>query len=95
MKFSKENKMRLFVYKTLFIFVCVLILYKLTLGNLISNLEDKILNLSTKENAIAIKEKIRQEIKGSLKNEKILNEEDAVLLNKFFNKIKKEIEAAD
>ncbi len=95
MKFSKENKMRLFVYKTLFIFVCVLILYKLTLGNLISNLEDKILNLSTKENAIAIKEKIRQEIKGSLKKEKILNEEDAVLLNKFFNKIKKEIEAAD
>ena len=49
MKFSKENKMRLFVYKTLFIFVCVLILYKLTLGNLISNLEDKILIFQPKK----------------------------------------------
>ena len=62
--------MRLFVYKTL-LFLYVFLFYKLTLGNLISNLEDKIFNLSTKENAIAIKEKIRQEIKGSLKKENI------------------------
>ena len=87
--------MRLFVYKTLFIFICLLVFYKLTIGNLLNNLESKIYNLSSKENIVTVKEKIRDEMRKSLKKEKILNNEDAVLLNKFFNKIKREVEKAN
>ena len=96
MKFIKKDKsMRLFVYKTLFIFICLLVFYKLTIGNLLNNLESKIYNLSSKENIVTVKEKIRDEMRKSLKKEKILNNEDAVLLNKFFNKIKREVEKAN
>ena len=43
MKFIKKDKnMRLFVYKTLFIFICILIVFKLTIGSLIILLKIKL-----------------------------------------------------
>ena len=92
MKFIKKDKnMRLFVYKTLFVFVCLLILFKLTIGSFIKDIENKIDNITSKENIIIIKEKIRDELKDSLIKEKILDDEDAILINKFLKKIQKEI----
>ena len=92
MKFIKKDKnMRLFVYKTLFVFVCLLITFKLTIGSFIQDIENKIDNITSKENIIIIKEKIRDELKDSLKKEKILDDEDAILLNRFLKKIQKEI----
>ena len=38
-----------------------------------------------------IRELIRKEIKNSLDNEKLLNEEDSVLLKKFINRLNKEL----
>ena len=38
-----------------------------------------------------IKEKIREEIKNSLKKDNILNEEDATLIKNFLNKINNEL----
>ena len=90
MKFIKKDKnMRLFVYKTLFVFVCLLITFKLTIGSFIKDIENKIDNITSKENIIIIKEKIRDEIKDSLTKENILDNEDAILLNKFLKKIQK------
>ena len=39
-----------------------------------------------------VKNKIRSEIRNSLKKDKILNEEDKVLIYKFYIKIKKEFD---
>ena len=95
MKFIKKNKnMRLFVYKTLFIFICILIVFKLTIGNLINTFENRIKDINSKENINIIKEKIRDELNDSLNKEQILNKEDAILLKKFLNKIQKEISNA-
>ena len=92
MKFIKKDKnMRLFVYKTLFVFVCLLITFKLTIGSFIKDIENKIDNITSKENIIIIKEKIRDKLKDSLIKEKILENEDAILINKFLKKIQKEI----
>ena len=92
MKFIKKDKnMRLFVYKTLFVFACLLITFKLTIGSFIKDIENKIDNITSKENIIIIKEKIRDELKDSLIKEKILDDEDAILINKFLKKIQKEI----
>ena len=49
-------------------------------------------NLSSKENLENIKGKVRNEMKNALQKERYLDQEDAELINNFFNKIKKELE---
>ena len=51
---------------------------------------DKLFNLNDKENIELIKDKIRLEIKSGLDKDKILNEEDRMLLYKFYLKLKNE-----
>ena len=75
--------MRLFVYKSLFIFLCILITFKLTIGSLLKDVETRISQIKSKENIVLIKDKIREEIRGSLNKDQILNTEDAILLKKF------------
>ena len=53
---------------------------------------NKILKLNEKENIEFIKNKIRSEISSGLEKEKLLNEEDKILIYKFYKKIKKEFE---
>ena len=53
---------------------------------IVENLE----NLSSKKNIEQIKDKIRSEIKSGLEKDKILNEEDKILLYKFYLKLKNE-----
>mgnify|MGYP001172054842 CR=1 FL=1 len=83
--------MRLFFYKSVFIFVSIFILYKVTIGQLIKNYEKKINYTISQENINKIKSKIRKEIKGSLKKDRILKEEDAKLIKQFLQKIQTEI----
>ncbi len=86
--------MRIFVYKTLFIFLCLIISFKLTFGSLIGNIEDKVYEISSKEKVNLLKEKVREEIKSSLEKDNILEKEDAALISTFFRKISKEIKDA-
>ena len=51
---------------------------------------DKMLSLTKEENRTYIKDKIRHEINRSLQKETILNDDDKLLLYKFYKKIKKE-----
>ena len=87
--------MKLFVYKSLFVFILVLILFKLTFGKIINNFEKKIYYLSSQQNIITIKEKIRQELQRIEKEKRLLSEEDAKLINRFLNKIKNELSATE
>ena len=54
--------MRLFIYKSLFIFLCILITFKLTIGSLLKDVETKISQIKSKENIVLIKDKIREEL---------------------------------
>tara|TARA_B100001250_G_C19707612_1_gene747672 strand:- start:48 stop:308 length:261 start_codon:yes stop_codon:yes gene_type:complete len=83
--------MKIFVYKVLVICLFVFILFHLTFGYTIRKFENRFYNTFSKEKIIFIKEKIRNELKESLKKEKILNDDDAELINKFLNKISDEI----
>ena len=51
---------------------------------------NKLFNLNDKENIELIKDKIRLEIKSGLDKDKILNEEDRMLIYKFYLKLKNE-----
>jgi len=83
--------MKIFVYKTIFAVLCVYILYQFTIGKKIEYYEYKLNNLTTDQGRENIRDKIREEIKKANEKEKILNDEDKELINKFIKKIQNEL----
>ena len=83
--------MKTFVYKTLFIFLMLIILFHLTIGPLLRNFEQKIRNLKSKENIEYIKDELREELKSAVKKENYLDEEDRKLIISFIEKLKSEL----
>ena len=55
----------------------------------------KLLSLNNKENIELMKDKARSEVKKGLAKDKIFNEEDKILLYKFYLKIKNEFKEID
>ena len=84
--------MRLFVYKTLFVFFCLFLLFNLTIGYQIRKIENSIQNFSSKEKIESVKEKIRKEMKNGIDKDNIFSNEDRILIKKFLNKITEELE---
>ena len=83
--------MKIFFYKSLLVSVIFIVVYKITIGSMIKEIENKIINYFSKENIEFMKNEIKDEITKSLSKEKIINKDDAILLNKFFNKIKDDL----
>lgn len=83
--------MKIFFYKTLFASLIFVVVYKITIGSLINEIENKFINYFSKENVEFLKLKVKKEIIDSLDKERIISQEDKVLINKFINKIKKDL----
>ena len=83
--------MKTFVYKTLFIFVCLFVLFQLTIGAKIRQLNSELEEFKSKRNIENIKNKIRDELKNAITKERYLSPEDAKLINDFITKLKKEL----
>ena len=83
--------MKIFIYKSLIVFFLVLVLFKITVGSLVNNYEKKISLILSKENLKGIENKLKREMQAGINKDKILDPEDAKLLNNFFKKIRKEI----
>ena len=93
---QNNNKINLksFFIKLIAITLSVIIVINLTYNLILADkLEvlNKVFALEDKENIENLKDKIRVEINKGLKKEKILNDEDARLLYKFYSKITKEL----
>ena len=83
--------MKFFIYKSLIIFFLALILFKFTIGNVVTNYEEKISTYFSEGNLILIKRKARKEMQNAIDKENYLKPEDAELINKFLKKIQGEI----
>ena len=83
--------MRTFVYKTLFIFVGIFLLFQLTIGIKLKQLNKELATLKSKENIEIIKDKVRDELRNAISKENYLTPDDAKLINEFINKLKKEL----
>ncbi len=83
--------MKLFVYKTLFVFVCIFLLFQFTVGYQLKKFQGRLEQFKSKENIENVKNKLREEMKNAVKKENYLNEEDAKLINQFINKIRQEL----
>jgi|TARA_Y100000389_G_scaffold153060_1_gene153208 hypothetical protein len=83
--------MKIFIYKLLIFFILSFIFFQFTIGYTVRNYENKILNTFSKDKINYIRDKVKDEIKSSLKEDKILSNDDALLLKNFFKKINNEI----
>ena len=83
--------MKIFVYKTLFIFVGIFILFQVTIGAKLKQLNKELSQIRSKENIVIIKNKLREELKNAISKENYLSPDDAKLINEFINKLKKEL----
>ena len=84
--------MKIFAYKVIFILVGLFLLFNFTIGYQIRKIENKIANLSSEKQIIILKEKIKKEIQSGLEKDKILKEEERILISNFIKKIVKELE---
>ena len=85
-------KMKIFAYKVIFVLIGLFLLFNFTIGYQIRKIENKIANLSSEKQIIILKEKIKKEIQSGLKKDKILKEEERILISNFIKKIVKELE---
>ncbi len=83
--------MKIFVYKVLFVFVCIFLLFQLTVGVKIKQFERELDNFKSKENIEKIKNTIRKELRSAVEKENYLSDDDAKLINEFINKLKQEL----
>ena len=67
-------------------------MFQLTIGIVIKQIEKKINLATSEENLFKIKNKIRKELDAAVKKDNYLSDEDALLIKKFLNKIKSELE---
>ena len=84
--------MKIFFVKTIIVAAMFYIVFELTIGSKIKQVEETLLKYKTKSERVKIKEKIISEIEGANKKEKILSERDKKVLSEFFKKIRKELE---
>ena len=83
--------MKIFIYKLSLVAIVIVIVFKLTIGSIISSVEKKITNLKSKNERIEIISKIREEIINANKKDRILTKEDSVIISTFLNKINNEL----
>jgi len=83
--------MKTFVYKTLFIFICIFLLFQLTIGTKLKQLNKELTELKSKKNIEIIKDKLRDELRNAISKENYLSPDDAKLINEFISKLKKEL----
>ena len=87
--------MKIFIYKTLFVFVCVFLLFQLTFGIKINQLNTELEKIKSQENIENMKNKLRDELKNAISKENYLSPDDAKLINDFINKLKKELSTSN
>ncbi len=83
--------MKIFIYKTLFVFFLIFVLFQVTIGWQLRQIDEKINYFKSKDNIETIKNKIRGELRSAIDKDQYLKEEDAKLIKDFLKKITTEL----
>ena len=87
--------MKQYIYKTIIFIIAVVLIYEFTVGKQINRYTNQLNAISSKEGRKDTVEKIRDEIKKGVEKDRYLSKEDARLINKFIQKIRKELSEAN
>ena len=83
--------MKIFIYKTLFVFLCAFLLFQFTVGAKMRQLNNELTKFKSQNNINNMKNKLRDELRSAVSKENYLSPEDAKLINDFINKVKEEL----
>ena len=84
--------MKSFIYKIIIASIAVILVFKLTIGKEISQINQKINYFSTADGRKSIVNSLKKEMRKANNKENYLDEEERILINDFIKKIKKELE---
>ena len=87
--------MRGFIYKTIIITFIFIIGFEFTIGKRIDPIVENIDKFTNEQGRKELVNKLRKEMKKGLEKENMLKEDDRVLIYKFFNKLKSEINSVE
>ena len=87
--------MKQYIYKIIIFIIAVVLIYEFTIGKQINNYTNKLNAISSKEGRKDTVKKLREEIKKGVDKDRYLSKEDAKLINRFIEKIKKELSEAN
>ena len=84
--------MKSFIYKIIIASIAVILVFKLTIGKEINQINQKINYFSTADGRKSMINSLKKEMRKANNKENYLNEEERILINDFIKKIKKELE---
>ncbi len=87
--------MRGFIYKTIIIAFIFIIGFEFTIGKRIDPIVENINKFTDEQGRKELINKLRKEMRKGLAKENILKEEDRVLIYKFYNKVKTEVNSVE
>lgn len=83
--------MRNFIYKTIIAVIALIIVFEFTIGKTLNNITRQTDILLTKEGRKKMVNSIKVEMQKAVNKENYLKKDERVLINKFINKIKSEL----
>ena len=84
--------MKSFIYKIIIAAIAIILVFKLTIGKEINQINQKINYFSTADGRKSMINSLKKEMRKANNKENYLNEEERILINDFIKKIKKELE---
>jgi uncharacterized protein YlxW (UPF0749 family) len=84
--------MKSFIYKIIIASIAVILVFKLTIGKEINQINQKINYFSTADGRKSMINSLKKEMRKANNKENYLDEEERILINDFIKKIKKELE---
>ena len=87
--------MKQYVYKIIIFILATIFIYEFTIGKQINKYADQLNSINSKDGRKESVEKIKNELRKGVEKERYLSKEDAKLINKFIEKIKKELSEAN
>ncbi len=86
--------MKQYVYKIIIFILAIIFIYEFTIGKQINKYADQLNSINSKDGRKETVEKIKNELRKGVEKDRYLSKEDAKLINKFIEKIKKELSEA-
>ena len=83
--------LRNYIYKTLIAVIALIIVFEFTIGKTLNKITRQTDVLLTKEGRKQMVNTIKVEMEKAVKKENYLKEDERILINKFINKIKAEL----
>ena len=87
--------MKQYVYKIIIFILAIIFIYEFTIGKQINKYADQLNSINSKDGRKESVEKIKNELRKGVEKDRYLSKKDAKLINKFIEKIKKELSEAN